>query len=157
MAPHSSILAWEILWTEQPGGLQFMESQELDTTQQLKPPPPRKQDYPIVRIKQKHLEENLETQRMVIIREPGQHNPTRFLIYLSSLLWPQESEGTCSFGREQEAKSRWRDGLWGVSQLPGWKAPSLSPLDVCLYLRSRLLILSPVVLDCTQRAAQGLT
>ena len=22
MAPHSSILAWEILWTEEPGGLQ---------------------------------------------------------------------------------------------------------------------------------------
>ena len=24
MATHSSILAWEILWTEEPGGLQFM-------------------------------------------------------------------------------------------------------------------------------------
>ena len=27
MATHSSILAWEIPWTEQPGGLQFMGSQ----------------------------------------------------------------------------------------------------------------------------------
>ena len=27
MATHSSILAWEILWTEEPGGLQSMESQ----------------------------------------------------------------------------------------------------------------------------------
>ena len=26
MATHSSILAWEIPWTEEPGGLQFMES-----------------------------------------------------------------------------------------------------------------------------------
>ena len=26
MAPHSSILAWEIPWTEEPGGLQSMES-----------------------------------------------------------------------------------------------------------------------------------
>ena len=26
MATHSSILAWRILWTEQPGGLQFMGS-----------------------------------------------------------------------------------------------------------------------------------
>ena len=26
MAVHSSILAWEILWTEEPGGLQSMES-----------------------------------------------------------------------------------------------------------------------------------
>ena len=24
MAPHSSILAWRILWTEEPGGLQFL-------------------------------------------------------------------------------------------------------------------------------------
>ena len=26
MAIHSSILAWRIQWTEEPGGLQFMES-----------------------------------------------------------------------------------------------------------------------------------
>jgi len=32
MAIHSSILAWEIPWTEEPGGLQSMESQKLDTT-----------------------------------------------------------------------------------------------------------------------------
>ena len=29
MATHSSILAWEILWTEEPGGLQFMGSQRV--------------------------------------------------------------------------------------------------------------------------------
>ena len=32
MATHSSILAWEILWTEEPGGLQPMGLQESDTT-----------------------------------------------------------------------------------------------------------------------------
>ena len=32
MATHSSILAWEILWTEEPGGLQCMGSQESNTT-----------------------------------------------------------------------------------------------------------------------------
>ena len=32
MATYSSILAWEIPWTEEPGGLQSIESQELDTT-----------------------------------------------------------------------------------------------------------------------------
>ena len=32
MATHSSILAWEIPWTEEPGGLLSMGSQELDTT-----------------------------------------------------------------------------------------------------------------------------
>ena len=35
MATHFSILAWEILWIEEPGGLQSMGSQELDMTQQL--------------------------------------------------------------------------------------------------------------------------
>ena len=30
MATHSSILTWEILWSEEPGGLQFMQSQESD-------------------------------------------------------------------------------------------------------------------------------
>ena len=34
MATHSSILAWRIPWTEEPGGLYSMESQELDTTEQ---------------------------------------------------------------------------------------------------------------------------
>ena len=32
MATQSSILAWRIPWTEEPGGLQPMWSQELDTT-----------------------------------------------------------------------------------------------------------------------------
>ena len=33
MATHSNILAWEIPWTEEPGGLQTMGSQESDTTE----------------------------------------------------------------------------------------------------------------------------
>ena len=32
METHPSILAWEIPWTEEPGGLQTMGSQELGTT-----------------------------------------------------------------------------------------------------------------------------
>ena len=39
MATHSSLLAWEILWTEEPGGLQSMGSQrvghDLVTEQEL--------------------------------------------------------------------------------------------------------------------------
>ena len=31
MAMHSSIPAWEILWTEEPGGLQFMGLQKRQT------------------------------------------------------------------------------------------------------------------------------
>ena len=30
-----SVLAWKVPWTEEPGGLQSMRSQELDMTQQL--------------------------------------------------------------------------------------------------------------------------
>ena len=33
MATHSSILAWEILWTEESGRLQSMGSQRVDTTE----------------------------------------------------------------------------------------------------------------------------
>ena len=35
MATDSSILAWRISWTEEPGGLQSMGSQESGTTQRL--------------------------------------------------------------------------------------------------------------------------
>ena len=30
MATHSSVLAWKILWTQEPGGLQSMESQRIE-------------------------------------------------------------------------------------------------------------------------------
>ena len=33
MATHSSILAWRILWTEEPGGLLSIDRTELDTTE----------------------------------------------------------------------------------------------------------------------------
>ena len=35
MATHSSILAWKILWTEEPGGLQSMGLQRVDTIERL--------------------------------------------------------------------------------------------------------------------------
>ena len=35
MATHSSILAWKISWTEEPGGLQSMGSQRVGTTERL--------------------------------------------------------------------------------------------------------------------------
>ena len=35
MAIHSSILAWEIPWTEEPGGRQSLRFKELDMTEQL--------------------------------------------------------------------------------------------------------------------------
>ena len=33
MAAHSSILAWKIPWTEEPGVLQYMGSQESETSE----------------------------------------------------------------------------------------------------------------------------
>ena len=44
MAIHSTILAWKIPWTEEPGRLQAMGSQESDTTSQGLPPPPPRQE-----------------------------------------------------------------------------------------------------------------
>ena len=35
MAPHSSTLAWKILWMEEAGGLQSMGSQRVKTTERL--------------------------------------------------------------------------------------------------------------------------
>ena len=35
IAAHSSILAWRIPWTEEPGGLQSMGLKESDTTERL--------------------------------------------------------------------------------------------------------------------------
>ena len=35
MATYSGILAWRIPWTEEPGGLQSIGSQESDTTEQV--------------------------------------------------------------------------------------------------------------------------
>ena len=33
MVPHASILAWEVPWTEEPGGLQSMGHKESDMTE----------------------------------------------------------------------------------------------------------------------------
>ena len=38
MATHSSVLAWEIPRTEEPGSLQSLGSQESEMTEQLNPP-----------------------------------------------------------------------------------------------------------------------
>ena len=49
MATHSSILAWRIPWTEEPGGLQSMGSQELDMTGRLNSNNNKKGDKVILR------------------------------------------------------------------------------------------------------------
>ena len=43
MATHSSILAWEIPWTEEPDGLQCLGSQNWIMTSQLNNTPPHPQ------------------------------------------------------------------------------------------------------------------
>ena len=44
MATHSSILAWKISWTEEPGGLQSMGLQRVRHDLETKPPPPRQNE-----------------------------------------------------------------------------------------------------------------
>ena len=45
MATHSSILAWEIAWTEEPGGLASPQGfKELDTCNNEEEPPGKPQD-----------------------------------------------------------------------------------------------------------------
>ena len=41
VATHSRILAWEIPWTEEPGGLQSVGSQRVRHDLATKPPPPQ--------------------------------------------------------------------------------------------------------------------
>ena len=50
MTTHSSILAWKIPWTEEPGRLQSMESQGVGHNLATTPPPP-----PCTRHGSKHL------------------------------------------------------------------------------------------------------
>ena len=40
ISTYSSILAWEVLWTEETGGLQSMELQRVKPKLTTKPPPP---------------------------------------------------------------------------------------------------------------------
>ena len=39
MATHSNILAWEISWTEEPGGLRFIGMRSWTRLKRLSPPP----------------------------------------------------------------------------------------------------------------------
>ena len=50
MATHSNILAWRIPWTEEPGGLQPMVSEELDGLATKPPPPPQIQEKNLGRL-----------------------------------------------------------------------------------------------------------
>ena len=46
MATHSSILAWKISWTEEPGGLQSIGGKESDMTERLTMTPTRMAEPP---------------------------------------------------------------------------------------------------------------
>ena len=62
MASHSSILAWEIPRTEEPGGLQSIGSQELDMTE---PPLPHCRSRKICSSRTQALEPDCSTQILV--------------------------------------------------------------------------------------------
>ena len=48
MATHSSILAWEIPYTDEPGGLQSMRSQRVRHNSVIKPNPENLRAYPVL-------------------------------------------------------------------------------------------------------------
>ena len=56
MATHSSILAWKIPWTEEPGGLQSMGCQESDTSERLTLVHVSAFDYQVRKDKKKQIE-----------------------------------------------------------------------------------------------------
>ena len=78
MATHSSTLAWRIPWTEEPGGLQSMGLQELDTTERLnhQPPPP---DYTNSDSQSKRAWQHHS-------RSPVSHHPIKEILFWPSAL-----------------------------------------------------------------------
>ena len=64
MATHSSVLAWEITWAEEPGGLQsIVGSQELDMTLQLRWMTPRAQAK-LLSLEKKNQANQINSQRL---------------------------------------------------------------------------------------------
>ena len=57
MATRSSILAWEMPWTEEPGGLQSMGHKQSDRTSRLKQQQPGEMSWSSVRTKETRSEE----------------------------------------------------------------------------------------------------
>ena len=78
MATHSSILAWRIPWTEEPGGLQSLELHKSDTTE---------------------VTQHTRTWLLTTEAENGRHWPHDRVFYCTCQLRPQQPE-------DQEA--RWR-------------------------------------------------
>ena len=63
MATHSSILAWEIPWTEKPGGLQSVGSQRVRHNLVIKPPLQKKEtSSPNFQLHLPHFPANLHPQ-----------------------------------------------------------------------------------------------
>ena len=63
MGTHSSILAWEILWTEEPGGLQFMGLQRVGSCLVMK----QKQQPPTVTPPYSHTHTHTHTHTLMLI------------------------------------------------------------------------------------------
>ena len=68
MATHSSILAWEILWTEEPGELQSLGSQRVRHARATKaPPPPMETDTALNTAPSRpHIQNNQPTEFQVL-------------------------------------------------------------------------------------------
>ena len=118
-ATHSSILAWEILWTEEPGGLQPMGSQRVGHSWVTKPPPP-------TRRLRRHFPEDV-----AFGCPPGEKADVKVLVECRGWGWegrelrqrgqhvqrPWDGKGHCAL---EEMKSRWEwitaDSLLGPGE-----------------------------------------
>ena len=67
MATHSSILAWEILWTEEPGGLQSMGSQRIGHELATKTTKHTPNNRDLEWVKQKPIELKVEIDQFTIM------------------------------------------------------------------------------------------
>ena len=98
MAPHSSVLAWKIPWTEEPGGLPSMGRTESDTTEttQLS-----KASLVAQTVK------NLPVMQKTQVHFPGQEDPlkkemaTHSSILAWRIPWAEKPDGLQSMGCKQ--------------------------------------------------------
>ena len=137
---HSNILAWRIPWTEEPGRLQSMGLQELDTTQQLN--------------HHHHTELTLLQSQLKKGSPLTTYNPTFFfkkifvgieLIYNITLVsGVQHSDSTFLWTTKVKVKSLSRvrlfeiHGLQPIRFLHSWNFPGNSTGVGCHYLLQRI-------------------
>ena len=133
IATHSSILAWRIPWTEEPGGLQSMQSQR--------------------------VRNNWATKHSTVLVNVVNNFIGNFCIsFFSSVSFPTSFLSSRSFPRDIQALGREerRGGLWVayilLIPLSLWQrtVPNCSPVSINIWWRNLRLLNSWPVFPCCQ-------